>query len=205
MELAVYCADIGSIAQGNFGWAGRVLSSSDSISGTAIEDLAAQVCKSLGDGVPVALGFECPLFVPHPLNPVELTRARRGESSRPWSAGAGLGSLATGLTETAWILSRVHETVTPEPTLFLSWPKFEESGKGLLLWEAFVTGSKKGTSHEADAVLAVEAFLAALPDPSDKNLIHEPQVFSLIAASALRAGWASAAALIGQPCLVLAT
>lgn len=40
-------------------------------------------------------------------NPVELTSSRQGEGSRAWSAGAGCGALATGLTETLWVLEYI--------------------------------------------------------------------------------------------------
>ncbi len=89
--------------------------------------------------------------------------------------------------------------------LFVSWPEFQKSRCGLLLWEAFVTGQVKvGGSHENDAILAVDAFCSALPDPTAKNIISETDVFSLVAAAALRAGWQDAASLINRPCLVLA-
>ncbi|RMH26624.1 MAG: hypothetical protein D6692_08945 [Planctomycetota bacterium] len=204
MQLAIYCADVGSIARGRFGWAGRLADGSLPESGTSIEDLVAQVSAKLKGGMAVALGFECPLFVPHPRQPSELTRARRGEGSRPWCAGAGAGALAVGLTESAWVLSRVHDEVSPEPAFFVSWPEFQRSRRGLLLWEAFVTGPAKAGSHENDAMLAVDAFVAALPNPDAKSIISEPSVFSLVAAAALRAGWRDAASLINHPCLVLA-
>lgn len=61
----------------------------------------------------MALGFEAPLMVP--VSPVgvdgwtTLGQARQGETvdggrSRPWSAGAGSGALATGLAQLAWVL-----------------------------------------------------------------------------------------------------
>jgi hypothetical protein len=177
--------------------------SPDRKSGISIEDLAADLCATLKAGAGVALGFECPLFVPHPQRPLELTRGRQGEGSRPWCAGAGAGALAVGLTESAWVLSRIHEAVEPEPRLFFSWSEFQRSNSGLFIWEAFVTGSAKGDSHERDAVLAVDAFVASLPDPDSKNIVSEREVFSLIASAALRAGWQSAASLIKEPCLVL--
>lgn len=204
MKLGIYCADVGSIARGRFGWAGRLADGSSPESGTSIVEFAARVSARLQSGIAVALGFECPLFVPYPQHPSELTRARRGEGSRPWCAGAGAGALAVGLTESAWVLSRVHDQVSPEPALFVSWPEFQKSRCALFLWEAFVTGrAKMGGSHENDATLAVNAFCAALPDPTSKSIIGETDVFSLVAAAALRAGWQEAASLINHPCLVL--
>ena len=102
-ELSIYCADIGSVAKGNFDWA----SSPKQITGTDIAEFAARISDDLNAGHCVAVGFECPLFVPLPEDPVLLTAGRKGEGSRPWSAGAGSGALATGLTEVLWVLREV--------------------------------------------------------------------------------------------------
>lgn len=203
MRLAIYCADIGSIAKGNFAWAFRSATARTHATGTDIEELGDRVATDLQHDTPVALGFECPLFVPFGPRPKELTRARRGEGNRPWSAGAGSSALATGLTETSWLLAHIHSKAAPGTTLHLSWQEFQRSGRALFIWEAFVTGSAKGQTHSQDAALAVEAFCSALPNPDDANSIHEEAVFSLIAAAALRAGWQSAHALLDQPCIVI--
>src|SRR5262245_58986181 len=103
MSLEIFCADIGSIARDRFGWTRKISGESDKtgLSGTSIIDLVDAVAEDLNAGRKVALGFECPLFVPLPRNPHLLTAVRPGEGSRPWCAGAGSGALATGLTETA--------------------------------------------------------------------------------------------------------
>src|SRR5258708_25174372 len=101
MELTIACADIGSIRKGRFGWALRDypedLAARDDDNDIAV--FVREISQRLRDGRPVALGFECPLFVPLPEDPVELTRARKGEGNRAWCARAGAGALATGLTE----------------------------------------------------------------------------------------------------------
>jgi hypothetical protein len=199
----VYCADVGSIARNRFGWASCDSNGGKKSHGSSIEDFAESICKELSEGSKVALGFECPLFVPLPADPVELTRARRGEGSRPWCAGAGSGALAIRLTESAWVLSRIHDAVYPEPPLVFSWQEFSNSASGLLVWEAFVSGASKAKTHEGDAMLATESFVSALPDPDSRNLIQEPRIHSLAAAAALRAGWSAAARLIDEPCLVI--
>jgi hypothetical protein len=104
-EHRVYCADIGSVVNRCFGWAVASGPNADVDEADDIEGLTAAVAQALAAGDKVALGFECPLFVPLPDDPKELTKARDGEGSRPWSAGAGCGALATGLTQTVWILS----------------------------------------------------------------------------------------------------
>ena len=57
---------------------------------------------------PVALDFECPLYVPVPANPADLGKARKNEGNRSWSAGAGSGAMATGLVEAAWVLRKLR-------------------------------------------------------------------------------------------------
>jgi hypothetical protein len=100
-SLVIYCADIGSVAQGRFGWARQLVGPARArlAQGTDIRQLAEAAATDLRRGTSVALGFECPLFVPVPDDPMRLTSARRGEGNRPWSAAAGAGSLAVGLTE----------------------------------------------------------------------------------------------------------
>src|SRR5271167_3182425 len=98
----------------NFGWARLAVDASGSVcsSGREIQSFADNIAADINAGHRVALGFECPLFVPVPDDPKHLTSARPGEGNRAWSAGAGAGSLATGLTETVWILDRVRRRLS---------------------------------------------------------------------------------------------
>ena len=96
-ECAVFCADIGSVAKGRFGWAFAPDRSGVAVEHDDIEELVTTVVRQLLDSKKVALGFECPLFVPIPSDPLQLTSARVGEGAYPWSAGAGASALATGL------------------------------------------------------------------------------------------------------------
>jgi|GEM_PF-2881994 len=100
-NLVVVCADVGSVAKGNFGWW-----SNREESGTRPLTLAHHVATMLNSGFPVALGLECPLFVPLVEDECMLTSARPGERTRAWSAGAGCGALATGIVQTAWLPQR---------------------------------------------------------------------------------------------------
>lgn len=131
--LAVFCVDIGSVATKKFGWAcSLVYADSDKAgSGSDMALFADTVAGNLNVGVPVALGFECPLFVPISDSPTRLTAARRGEGRRPWSAGAGSGVLATGLTETVWILRRIRERLVSPVNAYLEWSLFDRAGEGL--------------------------------------------------------------------------
>jgi hypothetical protein len=85
----IYAVDIGSIAQGNFGWA-RIDPTQDDASvdrgdGTEICALIDALTPGLhAERRGVALGFDCPLFVPIPVDPYRLGKARAGERDRPW-------------------------------------------------------------------------------------------------------------------------
>lgn len=202
---SIYCADIGSIAKNRFGWAhGNMSNGSLCVKrGTNISELVELVSSDITNKIPVALGFECPLFVPIPDDPVMLTSGRKGEGQRPWCAGAGAGSLATGLTETVWILKQIHKKVHVNCPVYFDWIPFYESGKGLFIWEAFVTSKAKGESHSADAEIAVRLFSINLDNIPAANAIHEESVHSLIGAALLRVGWSTDIELLGKPCIVL--
>jgi hypothetical protein len=205
MGLVLHCADIGSVARGNFGWA-RLAADDPSAScstGSDIRLFADIIAADLDAGHRVAVGFECPLFVPVPDTPKGLTSARPGEADRAWSAGAGAGSLATGLTETVWILDRVRRRVRSPHAAHTRWQPFQ-SGGGLFLWEAFVTKAAKADTHHGDAELAVLSFRDSLPAPEAQNaIIPAGRVRSLIGAAVLQAGWASELAWLAAPCIVI--
>ena len=198
MNPIVICADIGSVKKGNFAWC-----DDRDVQGNTPSSLARHVADSLNGGHAVALGFECPLFVPLVEQEDSLTSARPGEGCRAWSAGAGCGALATGLVQVAWVLRQTHAWLQRSVTAHLKWEAFEAVG-GLFLWEAFVSGVRKGDDHVADARLAVKAFDGALPHPQAANAICcTSEVYSLIGAALLRTGWSSDLELLKQPCLVV--
>src|SRR5207302_6476143 len=100
---------------------------------------------------PVALGLEMPLFVPVPDVPGDLGKARPCEKGAPpWSGGPGGAVMATGLAQAAWLLREIRAAVT-EPPIQFRWHEFAEHQRGLLIWEAFVSGKAKGADHEGDA------------------------------------------------------
>lgn len=201
-DLVVFCADVGSVKNGKFGWARspaaieHVEEHDTSRPLALVEAVAAELRASR----PVALGFECPLFVPVPTDDMALGGARGGEGNRPWSAGAGTGALATGLVQAAWTLSEIRVRA-PGARLHLDWTAFADQGGDLLVWEAFVTAKAKGTSHVDDATIAVSSFLDALPDPESDVSAERP--FSLAGAVALWSGWASHIELVHAVPLVI--
>lgn len=201
-DLSVFCADIGSVQAGRFGWYGEDREERSSFGG-CIEAFVRVVSERLNADEKVALGFECPLYVPLREDPLRLTKARAGEGSRSWSAGAGCGAMATGIVEVAWILQSIRNNLNQPAEVFLDWGAFADVKAGLLLWEAFVSGKSKGESHAHDAELAVRAFKAALPNPPNANAVFEPDVVSLVGACLLRTGWSSRLEFLSERCLVI--
>lgn len=105
--LVVFGVDIGSVATDRFAWA-RATVAGISQSSSDIRELVRVASSDLRSSVPVAMGFECPLYVPISQDPQKITAPREGEGNRPWSAGAGSGSLPTGIVETIWILREIY-------------------------------------------------------------------------------------------------
>lgn len=198
--MHIACADIGSVPQGNFAWA-----SSAGAAGTLPSELAAYVASVLNSGESIALGFECPLFVPVPESEQDLGKSRLGEGSRPWSAGAGSGALATGLAQVAWVLARSRTLLRTDATCHLAWNSFAAAPRpSLLVWEAFVSGSGKGGSHVEDARLAIQAFQASLPNPHLVTAVRvNGPVQSMAGAALVASGWSTDVTLLSQQCIVI--
>ena len=107
------------------------------------------------------------------------------------------------LTEVAWVLDRIRQEA-PHVKAFLDWDAFDQQESGLFIWEAFVTASAKGDSHQADAQAAVDAFKDSLPDPNSKNALRPThRTRSLIGGALLWSGWTTDLKIIGEPCIVI--
>jgi hypothetical protein len=184
--IAVFCADVGSVRSGNFGWYG-VPASGEACGGSHPSELVNAVVRQLSVSAAVALGFECPLFVPVPLNANSLGKARSGERNRPWSAGAGAGSLATGLVQLAWVLREIRRHA-PETPFALDAPAFLAAPSGVLIWEAFVSGAAHTDTHVNDARAAVERFIADCREPFPASAITSECPLSLAGAALEFAG-----------------
>jgi hypothetical protein len=166
--------------------------------------LTEAVAKDLGAARRVALGFECPLFVPLRLRPEHLTASRVGDGNRAWSAGAGCGALTTGLVQVVWLLRAIRHLVASPVDVFLDWADFTAARSGLFVWEAFVSGTAKGTGHLADAEAAVAAFARAIAKATLTSAVTvDAEVYSLIGAALLRSGWSMDIGLLGKPCVVI--
>lgn len=234
-SFAIACADIGSVARGRFGWAithrfsagGRagVPEEGKDPEGGDLKQFACTVAKAIQRGR-VALGFECPMWVPVAGEPAALTASRcidRKPSPRPWSAGAGAAVLTVGLTQVASILKRIKECAGECPPVFFDWPSFRDAQRGVFFWEAFVTGGggktkKQAGSHVADAKSAIREFERLIdssgtgdPTPGrcvdceEPNCKDEVDVRSLVGGALLWAGWSSDVRLMHQQCIVIRT
>lgn len=204
-ELQVFCVDVGSIARGNFAWARRHPGKGEVEvhDPASIESLLTALESHLTGSHPVALGFEMPMFLPVPRDPTRLGKARPTDiDAPPWSQATGACVMATGAVQAGWVLRRLWESA-PDTLLFFQWEPFAASRSGLLLWEAFVSGSAKGRSHEDDAAIGLKSFCAQLPNPGDKEATEIEGSFSLIAALALWAGWDTSPKCLQEPGIIV--
>lgn len=207
MDLAVYAVDVGSIPRKRLGWARADVPGGfvdPEAQETDIERLANAAAADLAAGRAVAVGFECPLYIPVPAESQLLGKARTGDGNRAWSAGAGTGAMATGIVQAAWTL-RALRAQAPATTAYLRWDEFVSAGEGLFLWEAFVTAGAKATnpSHHGDAAIAVHRFCELLPDPTVADGVSAEHPLSLIAAAALWSGWLNDPESLRHGCLVV--
>ena len=193
----IAAVDIGSPMAGKLGWA--VLP--EQRTGSSIAKLVEIVVQALSEG-PVSLGFETPLWVPMRTDPMTLTKARTGEGTRSWSAGAGAGVLATGLVVIPHILSAIRKAA-PSAVATLDFRHPPTQPGTLFLWEAFVSAKDKGDTHEADALIAARAFQRACVKLSDYQKIVPEPCLNLLGAALLRTGWSSELALLSTETLVV--
>lgn len=199
--MLVIGVDIGSVRRpGGFSWAAP----DDSVQGQDDPSaLGAAVVAALDAGEQVALGVECPLSVPVPAATAagwpHLGRARDGDGTRSWSAGAGTGALATGLVQLAWLCRYVAER-RPATAATTRLDRFVLAGAELFVAEAMVTGEGKpepvGGADHADAVAAARRLAELLAaraagDPVAGDVTCAPHVpLNLAAAAMLHAGLA---------------
>jgi hypothetical protein len=201
--IIIYAADIGSIKNGNFAWA-RLLNDIGQIStDSSIQTLVDAINLDIAQNNKVCLGFECPLFINLPSNPLKLTSARTGEGSRAWSAGAGSGSLTTGLAEVLWVFSELKQkSKKPIIATFEINDLLEGSGN-LLVWEAFVSSKSKGNSHYEDAIIAVKKFTEKLNLGVIQTDVTVENPYSLVGAALLRSGVSNDIGVLRNQCIVI--
>jgi hypothetical protein len=196
MRVAV--VDVGSPA--NLGWA---MDNPDR-EGDDLDGAVRAIAQALSDG-PVALGFEAPQFTPLRDDQRVLTRARAGEGSRPFSAGAGASVLVTSLVVVPYVLANLRREVADASVTF-DWTRLPSHQGQLLLWEAFVSNqsNKEVGRHVQDAKRAVSDFRERMRNPASlQSDVTAPQSFNLLGAALLRTGWSTDLSLLSAPCLVV--
>jgi len=188
VDLIVWVADVGSIKNKKFGWCRSTSPRDTTVTGTEIVKFVEGIANDISEGKRISLGFECPLFVPVTEDPVGLTSARKGEGDRAWSAGAGCGALAVGLTETVWVFEQLKKLSKREIVPTFTWDTFVSGEGNLFIWEAFVTKQAKVLSHHGDAQVAVSSFWSIVPNVTTANSVEADNPFSLVGAALLRSG-----------------
>ena len=143
--------DIGSPKLGNLGW--HLYEPGDDsyheYSGKKLDDLIDLIAiKSKNHGF--VLGLEAPLFIPVRKNLYNATKARFGESPRPWSAGAGAQVLAINLPIMTYLFDNIYQK-KPDIQFCISPKEFQSKPLQILIFEALVSGKDKGVSHIDDA------------------------------------------------------
>jgi hypothetical protein len=208
--MTIACVDVG--APGNVGWA--VLEDEQCEHGGDPRELISRLNSALDRG-PLALGFECPLYLPRRADPDSLTRCRGGEVGVYWSGGPGGGVLAAGLVQVRWILDELVR-LRPATAGTTRWKEFRDGKCDLLLWEAFIASSIKlpiapdlsaythavGKLHERDAIAGVlvghEHFREAKPVSDFASELAT----SLAGMQLLATGLSKDMSLLNEECLV---
>jgi hypothetical protein len=212
LESMVYCVDVGSTlpnkkkSRAAFAWCTR--RGELTVGGTQITDLVDEISVVMASGKSVALGFEAPLHIPVPDDPRLLSKRRKGESDRAWSAPAG-GYVATlALHQSAWILRRIHKEDLPH-RLTLNpddWTSAKEE-RLLYCWEAFVSGAAHARGrgenpNVRDAATGLNMFNECAGRPPGWPECQDRPCLSLIGAAALWSGWSRDLLLLGEPTAV---
>ena len=202
-NIIIWVADVGSITKNRFGWCRKEVEGDAVTVGQDIKCFTEGIAEDMSLGRRVALGFECPLFVPVTDEPQGLTKARHGEGNRPWSAGAGAGALAVGLSESVWVLTRINMLSLIPVQVTLNWDDFYRGDKNLFIWEAFVSRNEKGVSDCDDALIAANSFSRYFPKIQCASCVEAENPFSLIGAAIVRSGLAKDTTLLSQPVVVI--
>lgn len=200
-DIAIGVIDVGSPKGGKLGWA-VLAPNADPVLGKDL-DAFIDAMTTLGANWPLAIGFEAPLFIPTPTEALKILSGRRGEGSRPWSAGAGAAVTTAALAVVTYTLAGLRAGLS-EAAASTDIGALPTRAGDTLFFEAFVTAAAKGADHADDALIAARAMRALLTgDRPYRSAIDEPEVFSLLGAGLLRTSWTSDLAVLSSPCLVV--
>ncbi len=203
-SVVVAAIDVG--APKNIGW-WRQDGDEPGRGGTSLDQLAALLAEDLAAGRSVALGFEAPMFIPRPPTADRLNKARIGEGNLPWSGGAGTAVLASGIQQMVYVLSALAASGNELPHVGVDVEALAGPTPGLVLWEAFVSGSAKNplaeNPHVDDARVAVAEFRSRWAGGSMSSDIADTEVTSTAGLAILVAGLSTDVELLTRPCIVI--
>lgn len=181
--MMILAIDVGGPEK--IGWAA---SNGRSGEGRDLDTILRDVADALNDGVPVAIGFEAPIWTPRREDLKRITSRRLGAEitfNRAWSASAGCGAMGAALGLMPWCFTQIAQG-TKKRFATTNPIAFQERG-GLFVWEAFVSGAAKSATHMDDASLALAAFQArGLSEPSD---VPDEPAINLASAALMATGW----------------
>tara|TARA_B100000886_G_C20380912_1_gene473886 strand:+ start:367 stop:1041 length:675 start_codon:yes stop_codon:yes gene_type:complete len=153
-HYSVCVIDIGSPKLGNLGWYLWDATRQRVASGDDLDALFEPLIQA-SDQSGVLLGLEAPLFVPIRQDLLLMTKARAGESPRPWSAGAGAQVLAMNLPIMTYLFQQL-QIRQANLSYCIESTDFTAKPGQVLLFEALVSGANKGSSHIDDAKIMVD-------------------------------------------------
>lgn len=204
-DVVVFACDVGSTRSGNFGWA-RVAQDNGGLSvsgGKWIDRCVQALLEDAREGRSLALGMECPLFIPVPNESRILSRGRKGEGNRSCFAPAGGYVAILGLHQLAFILKKMLGSgMVP----VLEAERWVNERKTVLFWEAFVSGKVHSKDHCRDAATAATAFMRKLLSgklSTDVPAEGPGEVLSLVGCALLWAGWPGQVNFLRKPVLVV--
>lgn len=182
--------DIGSPKLGNIGWCLIEVDSGKEYTGANLDNLFPFI-KKASENKALILGLEAPLFVPIRKDLLLATKARKGEGSRPWSAGAGAQVLAMNLPIMIYIFEGI-KSVFSDISYCINEKTFNAKPHQIMTFEALVSGKDKGSSHINDAQIMARScmnysLMHVLP-PSILENEEDTGFFNLTAAALLRCG-----------------
>ena len=207
--MIAYCADVGSVPKGGFGWARATQDGGSTLvkGGPRIDDLVSHLADDIEKRHRASLGIEAPLFLPVPGASGDLCRGRDGDSSRSCFASAGACVTTLGMHELTYLLARLKARL-PSFNVTLDWRLWSrDAAAPLLLWEAFVSGSAHTTTndHVQDAATAATRFVQDFAvDGTSLVTVKPPRaVFSLAGAALLWAGLTTNLETLRAPTFVI--
>ena len=185
------CAiDIGSPKKGNLGWCFIDVQNDQEYADSNLDNMFPHIINAINYKGCI-LGLEAPLFIPVRQDLMLATNARKGEGGKPWSAGAGAQVLTINLPIMIYLFKRIN-SFNPNISYYLNRNGFTAKPMEIMLFEAFVSGTDKGSSHINDAQMMARSCVHYSKERKLPPCIleHEDhtEFFNLAAAALLRCG-----------------